>query len=81
VAVITAGTLTRVYRTPEEALTESLANARRRLPIGCRVVHMDGTTGSLRDIVVDGLQVRLVIVTDDNRQISEMPGYWSRSSL
>lgn len=70
-----------VLRTPQEALTESLYNARRRLPIGCRVVHMDGTQGTLRDIVTDGMQVMLEIVTDDNKLVREMPGYWHRSAL
>ncbi len=70
-----------VLRSPEQALAESLANARRRLPIGCRVVHMDGRHGTLRDIRVDGGQVKVIVVTDDNRSLSEMPGYWSRSSL
>lgn len=78
-----ANALTRMpLRTPAEALEAALAAAHRRLTIGGRVVHMDGQQrGTLRDIVVESGVVRLVIVTDDNRLVRDMPGYWARSSL
>lgn len=78
-----ANALTRMpLRTPAEALADALAAAHKRFVIGGRVVHMDGfRRGTLRDIVVDGGVVRLVIVTDENQVVRELPGFWSRSSL
>lgn len=70
-----------VFRTPEQVIAESLANARRRLPVGCRVIRTDGAQGTLTDIVTDRGMVEVVVVTDDNLLIREMPGWWSRSSL
>lgn len=69
-------------RTPAEALAAALGAAHKRFSIHGRVVHMDGQQrGTLRDIVVDDGEVKLVIVRDDNVLEHARPGYWSRSSL
>lgn len=75
-----------MLRTPEEALQAALAAAKRRFqsfngePV--KVVHIDGKQrGTIKRIAIDSGVVRLIIATEDNRELSELPGYWSRSSL
>ena len=71
-----------VLLTPEQALLAAVAAAHKRFVIGGRVVHMDGQQrGTLREILVDDGEVKLIIIGDDNRRRVERPGYWSRSSL
>jgi len=80
--MITAGYLAMPLRTPAEVLATSMAAAQARLQIGGRVVRMDGTTGTLKDIQADGYDVVVEVVTDDNKLVREMAGWWfGRASL
>lgn len=79
--MITTGTLDMPLRTPQQALADSLAALRRRLPVGSRAVRMDGAHGVIRDVIVDGGMIRVTVVLDDSSVVTESAGYWSRSSL
>lgn len=74
--------LTRMpLRTPAAVLATSMAAAQARLPIGGRVVRMDGVHGEVQAVTSDGYTPVVTVVTDDGRTVRELAGYWHRSSL
>ena len=77
-----ANALTRMLRSPAEALAESLAAARRRLPIGRPAERMDGQTGIVTAIETDGWQVFVTVELPEGGAVRELCGFWTgRMSL
>lgn len=63
-------------RSPAEALSISLRAAQARLPVGGRVVRMDGTAGTLKAVKADGYDVVVEVELPDGTLIREAAGLW-----